>query len=234
MNQRAEEMLKEYASGLTLHEVSKKFGVTRERVRQIITGLKGYEAVKENNRNDRKESLLTGGFCPQCGEAFQYYKSAAIPKFCSKKCFSASVRKKWEEMKERTCTKCHKTKPITQFHRLGGGRRGYFGACKACHKKLVVAWQLSHPEKNREMQRRAVQKWQNNPDNKQKMYESNKRRYWSNPEKYRARSNANHRKHYAENAEARRADQKMRERVRVEQFKADLEKKLLTDSKGLL
>ena len=44
---------------------------------------------------------------------------------------------------EKRCTKCGKTKPITDFHRNGGRRRA---SCKECRNAEAAAWREDHPD----------------------------------------------------------------------------------------
>lgn len=59
-------------------------------------------------------------------------------------------------MAEKTCTKCKKTKSVSEFYRRG---KGWQSRCKACSNEDIKAWRAANPDKDRENQKR----WRESP-----------------------------------------------------------------------
>lgn len=84
---RAEKIFEMYKSGHSLQEVGDAFGITRERVRQIIKHFFGeeQEKAKEASRAIRKMPETVDVPCKRCGVSFTK-KRAAQTRYCSDKC----------------------------------------------------------------------------------------------------------------------------------------------------
>jgi len=78
------------------------------------------------------------------------------------------------------CTKCGKTKPLTEFHKDKGGKYGVQSRCKACKNAAAAKYRAENPEKVRA----AVAKYY--AENSEKVLASQAKYKKANPDKYRA------------------------------------------------
>lgn len=70
------------------------------------------------------------------------------------------------------CTKCHKEKPLSEFHKCTREKSGHKSACKECRNKAHVDYNARNPDKKREYReanRESLNAWRrvwakNNPD----------------------------------------------------------------------
>ncbi len=58
----------------------------------------------------------------------------------------------------KTCSTCGETKSLSDFYRRAASSDGLAPNCKGCRKDAKAAWLLNHPERFREMQRKAALK----------------------------------------------------------------------------
>jgi hypothetical protein len=109
----------------------------------------------------------------------------------------------------KTCRACAETKPLTEFYRRGKSGAPYLD-CKKCHGNRTREWMAEHPDKVREIRRKAQDKYQ--VVHKEKLREMAKEKYWANPEKHRRVV-----REYYNTEQGRRAksDQAARERERL-------------------
>lgn len=54
---------------------------------------------------------------------------------------------------DKTCTRCGKPKPLSEFRPDKRYRLGVFCYCRACHDQKNKTWRTEHPEKSREISR---------------------------------------------------------------------------------
>ena len=55
---------------------------------------------------------------------------------------------------KRTCTKCKKTKPLSEFYKSRLGKSGFRADCKTCHKKRCLKYRKLHKTKAAEYNRK--------------------------------------------------------------------------------
>lgn len=103
---RNKEIVKLFLEGLIQKDIASLNGITRERVRQILTDELGNEKVLEIvKKNIKQRRDITSGekevifICQNCDKQFtaKYVKR----RFCSKKCFRAYQKKHSSTKKER-------------------------------------------------------------------------------------------------------------------------------------
>lgn len=84
---RAEKMFDMYKSGQSLQEVGDEFGITRERVRQVLKSFfaEDHQLAKQESRAIRKMPETVDVPCKHCGTSFTK-KRTAQARFCSDKC----------------------------------------------------------------------------------------------------------------------------------------------------
>lgn len=58
-------------------------------------------------------------------------------------------------MTHKTCSKCHESKPVTEFHRNSSTKDGLQYQCKACARE----YQREYKEKNRAWVREYNRRW---------------------------------------------------------------------------
>jgi len=96
-------------------------------------------------------------------------------------------------IKTKTCSKCHKTKPLDEFHNDKKAKDGRASHCKICVKKYYqehqeelkeyeIKYRKEHREERKEYKRKYRQK------NKEKIAEGNKKYYQEHKEEIRKRT----------------------------------------------
>jgi hypothetical protein len=71
---------------------------------------------------------------------------------------------------EKKCTKCHQTKPLTEFHRFSRSKDGHKSSCKPCNTAAAAKWQRDNKDRylaryskwaseNRDKTRAASKRW---------------------------------------------------------------------------
>ena len=78
-----------------------------------------------------------------------------------------------EQLKDKECYVCHKTKLIGEFYKRNNRKIGIRSECKDCTKKLAVQYKKENIDKYREWRNKATKKWFSN--NKQRVYEYRKK-----------------------------------------------------------
>ena len=151
-------MLFFYLGGETLEQVSKRYGVLRERVRQLIHAFPEYTAIGKVNRVSRAKLLTLT--CSGCGLTYktQEYHPA---KHCSLKCRKIVTRRRWGSA--RPCPRCAEMRPAGEFYWIRtcrGGQKRPMSMCKKCFKKLSIEWRVKNPEKWKVISRKAIAKYQ--------------------------------------------------------------------------
>lgn len=87
-NPRRRDMMMRYMDGETLDEIGTHYGITRERVRQILGPL----FIKSVLAAIRERALVEWT-CEECGTQKQVHERVAARKYCSRECSAASKRK---------------------------------------------------------------------------------------------------------------------------------------------
>ena len=116
--------------------------------------------------------------------------------------------------KEKKCTTCKETKPVSEFYKDATRGDGYYTTCKKCHAQHVKNWQTHNAERFRDanMKWKHTHKKQRNEQNKKWAKEHPEKRRktdtaWrnKNPEygKNWRKNNKEKIKHYAQNRRAR-------------------------------
>lgn len=127
-----------YVNGHTLQQVGETFGITRERVRQILKKILRPEDIKlaQKNRLKRREKEREHP-CEFCGNTV-----ASTNKYCSKECESvAQVRKGEENRRKRSSDpRLFPGKPI---HTLTGDEKRAFQAAR------TNLWHKENPEQSK-------------------------------------------------------------------------------------
>lgn len=110
---RDEKIIEEYhVCALTLAEVGQKHGISRERVRQILT-----TAAEKHPELEKGTRGAKARYCKQCGRVFYRKRIEFYSVFyCSRRCSARAKRKKWEAVRVvLTCSYCEKP-----FYRRNG------------------------------------------------------------------------------------------------------------------
>ena len=93
----------------------------------------------------------------------------------------------------KTCTKCNKTKALTEFYKDSSKRDGLNSRCKVCHNAAIKKWQQNNPEKrraslrkhyqnNREKRNASSRKRSKRPEVKKKKRARHRERYHTDPQ----------------------------------------------------
>ena len=161
---RARKMMWLYIDGWCLEKIGKKYGLTRERVRQILN--KHYPKVYKNMHGNYKigERITKECKYSKCGKKFSYLK--CIPQernCCNLKCSMAYKEELRLKVKHKVCSKCKKKKSVSEFHDMSGcgkkGRHFKMSICKKCFNIYSYNWKAKNPKKYREIQKRAQKKY---------------------------------------------------------------------------
>lgn len=152
-NERSTKMLALYNSGKKLAEVGKVYGITRERVRQIL--------AKEGYERHRIEKEIRA--CKVCNKIILVYPSSKR-EFCSHKCNGIGRRRrtdaKYSKMTTKSCAKCKKRKRISFFYpNYSNNRRTLNSWCKRCAKVLSYRWNKENPERFKIIQERCTARY---------------------------------------------------------------------------
>ena len=181
---RLAEMLYLYMEELwTLEKIGERFKVSRERIRQLLnkTGKyvqhyklpkKQYEASCKNP--ECKNIIVSIGKFPR--------------KFCEPKCrlrLNKIGREKLIKSGVVFCHKCQTKKPVSEFYKHYKNKDRtdifYSSPCKECHEKIVNSWAARHPEKAKEIQKRATdayyQRAKSSPEKWNKLVERQRLHY---------------------------------------------------------
>lgn len=77
--------------GLTLEEIGEQFGITKQRVHQIVTkyGVEPRYVRRDYQRRNPRRVEIT---CERCGKKRDVYPSQKDQKYCSRACFHAAQR----------------------------------------------------------------------------------------------------------------------------------------------
>jgi len=149
--------------GKSLTEIGKEFGVTRERIRQKLSWIDGYEAIIEHNAKKRKEECKVEIFCQYCNRKFKVEKHRAMKaKFCSRECLNKAKPPKTPE--EKRIYNRNRTRKYYQKHKND----------------------QRFKEKIKQYNRNYLQKLKTNPEKLRRYYDKQKeyakKRYHSDPE----------------------------------------------------
>ena len=154
-------MLAEYRKTRTLETVGEKFGVTRERARQILT--KHCASAYEKLRGT-KPRLLYKFTCLGCGKVGKCDVKNRM--YHDRKCLKLHTKKKHNRRTMR-CSSCKRGLPRSHFYPKYGSRGRVSSRCRDCHAKTCNSWAARNPEKVREINKRAIKKWLANPKNRE-------------------------------------------------------------------
>ncbi len=164
-NERARIMFGLYLKGKTLNQVGDIYGVTRERVRQVISEFPDYKEHREKfGNNVEHPAEFIKKQCPTCFRGFSipvYDENQKNKNYCSRRCLNQSFIDKWRNIKEKVCTRCEVLKPIEEFYATYSNVNPFERSshCKKCHAILTIDWGKRNPEKKKEAQDRAVRKY---------------------------------------------------------------------------
>ncbi len=166
---RMKRMLYAHKSGKTLNQIGVDEGVTRERIRQLISGLPGYKKIKIANKSLRHERNMVEIICGICKKKTLFISSLAKARvkrnsLCSVECYN---KRNEETRKDKiqngiVCSKCNIHKPHNQFYeRVMKGKRGitYYismRCCKKCHAKIITQWKRDNPKRAKIIDKRAT------------------------------------------------------------------------------
>ena len=156
--QNIQSMLESYRDGNTLDTIGKAFGVTRERVRQLITPLDGHAEAKVLGKLRRKNSHSKTITCKDCGKPMRVYVGSR-KLFCDINCFVLWKRKNLDNTVERWCSKCSVVKPISDFYPTYSKDHGFSPYCKKCQAKISNDWRLRHRKQVLKIQARATARY---------------------------------------------------------------------------
>lgn len=72
--------------------------------------------------------------CESCGQTFvpAYRGFHGVPRFCSRRCFGASLRAKVAARVQKSCTQCKAMLPISDFWKDSHSSDGHQAVCKEC------------------------------------------------------------------------------------------------------
>lgn len=158
MDARQGKYLTLYRLGFTLEEIGKHDGITRERVRQVLSGIEEYREEREK----KKVAHIVKCTCRLCGAEFMKYVSNGMPppQFCNQKCYYLWKIRETDQQKNqrRKCTRCGKVQGPDRFYGRYGGKAGSV-YCKSCHAYFTKSWQRRNPDRARAIQRRATENY---------------------------------------------------------------------------
>lgn len=189
MEKRAEDMLRlRFERKLTLQKIADRYGISRERVRQII--------VQHSPTGDtgKVTAVKPKKLCKECGRETDARKTQMCNP-CRAKVYPRIVEGRRialqkRQFEPRVCKVCKVVKPLHEFYknykRMIPARR-----CKDCHAVVVAQWKERNAEKAREINKRAYHKYWlrriNDPVIHERMKQKQRERYRNDPE-YRARA----------------------------------------------
>ena len=154
MKTRREKFLALYKDGHTLLEIGRLEGITRERVRQILSTDPYYFKL-------RGERLAAHGAqkkkCLLCRKTFYGLKRR---KFCSQKCYGAGRRTETDlrKAKPRKCSRCKQVKKPEEFYPRYG-RKAESVYCRKCHMEIGRLWKQRNPERWRKINKKATENY---------------------------------------------------------------------------
>jgi hypothetical protein len=90
---------------MTLQEIGAEFGLTRERIRQIVAVYGTPEEKALFKTSVREPSPKVQSACGKCGKPVEYYKNGRARKYCSKQCARKYATK--EEAREAVIKRQH-------------------------------------------------------------------------------------------------------------------------------
>lgn len=129
---------------MTLDAIGKAYGITRERVRQIITLYPEYLEERARRITSNRSFVPCRNACGK--ENFVKNNVINKPYYCSKACLYAYREKKMAAVREKLCTQCKTVKSIDDFYpSYGSGVKGTKApACKICFYKREENWRVKH------------------------------------------------------------------------------------------
>lgn len=163
------ELFKTYQELGTLQATGYRYGVTRERVRQILQGTYGKNYQKENreHRIERKIATLAKmkKVCVECSKEFMGHNQTCS-KTCRGRLHARTLEKKQYYDGKKLCNKCGLRKPFTEFfaskRKTAIGHVIYNSICKSCRNVISIKWREKNPKKAAISQRKASAKWYQN------------------------------------------------------------------------
>jgi hypothetical protein len=153
-SERAKKMLELYSQGNTLERVSKVFGITRERVRQILQKIYPDDYAKFRKIKEVWYDKLCG-FCT--GPIHTKIKGI---KYCSKKCWHSGWKKRSDTLRnrpEKKCSQCSQILPNARFYRTNNNQLS--AHCKKCHQKYIYRWKEKNPKRWAEINKNSQRRW---------------------------------------------------------------------------
>jgi hypothetical protein len=152
-------MLSLYLSGKSLRKIGERFSLTVERVRQIIIVFPEYKKyIEKHGRNIERLPFLFKK-CPGCNKIFKTKKRIKI--FCNRECQKKKTDRYWINAKRKKCSKCGKMKSINKFYiKKEEGRPDQRSSnCRRCHRDSCYSWMERHPERVKEINRKAMKNY---------------------------------------------------------------------------
>ena len=160
----------------TYKALGNKYGVSCERIRQILMQITPSADIL------KREYIAPTKPCEFCSVEFK--PKLRSVRFCSKTCVNGARRIASLTRTEKHCMGCDTTKPVSDFYRIKSkveGIRRPSAWCKLCHGLWVKAWKKKNPEKAKEQNVKASNKWR--LANIERYRASARRRYHSNKHK---------------------------------------------------
>ena len=144
----------------SLQKLSDKFGISRQRCEQICQRyIDDYPSLMIKLKEMRTPKPIIDT-CVICGDIFE---TLSLRRTCSSKCLILHNHAKRMALKSKKCTKCRRTKDISEFRvtgkrvRYGINMFTYVARCKQCqneiNSKRMMIWQKENPEKAAEYHR---------------------------------------------------------------------------------
>jgi hypothetical protein len=97
---------------------------------------------------------------------------------------------------EKTCSKCERRLPLTDFPKRANGADGHRGTCKECSEQWTKRWREANPERVQQAQQERYQA------NRDALLEENRRYRQANREKLAADASARHKATKREHSDA--------------------------------
>lgn len=138
----------------TYKALGNKYGVSCERIRQILMQITPSADIL------KREYIAPTRLCEFCNVEFK--PKLRSVRFCSKTCVNGARRIASLTRTEKHCMGCDTTKPVSDFYRIKSkveGIRRPSAWCKLCHGVWVRAWRKKNPEKAKDVQARATEKY---------------------------------------------------------------------------
>jgi hypothetical protein len=153
---RNKKIIQEYLLGKTYQQVGILFGISKQRIEQIIT------QNKVEKRGYPKKVEKETRFCLKCKKSFTAYPKSKT-KHCSHSCSTTLT----EPQKEKVCCSCKVLKSGDSFYpKYGIKTFATMSRCKRCHLILTKKWMAKNKEKVKIYNKRASQKYYQKNRNK--------------------------------------------------------------------